>query len=185
MLMLLFGLYFRDMDRCCHYLHATITVMLHLTNVYVLAVNACHNHHSIMLDQYVYALGKKSASMKVMESVEWFDIIQHLWPSVPGVPVCVKPFSHQLWSQDIGCGTKRWTCPTHRYMTVCRVSIALSRHLSTMLSWPAWTSLDWNQYMYIVQVTGRRDMDLRCCRYLLYARITVVLHLTNACMYLQ
>ena len=49
----------------------------------LLLSNASHKHRSVMLDQYVYALGRKCASMKVTESVECFDIIQHQWLSMP------------------------------------------------------------------------------------------------------
>ena len=61
---------------------------------------ACHNHSSVKIDQC--ALGRKCAGMKVMESVECLDIIQHLWLSVPGMPQSVSnPFGLQLWSQDL------------------------------------------------------------------------------------
>ena len=41
------------------------------------------DQHSVMLDQYVYALGWKCVSMKVTESVECFHIIQRQWSSMP------------------------------------------------------------------------------------------------------
>ena len=74
---------------------------------------ACHKQ-LVTLDQFVYALGRKCASMKVMESVECFDIIQHLWSSVPGIPQSVAnplviSYGHKIYvfRHFRGCDTKR------------------------------------------------------------------------------
>ena len=82
----------------------TWTQMLQLSN-------ARHKHRSVTLDQYVYALGRKCASMKVMESVERFNIIQHLWSFVPGMPQSVSnllviSYGHRIYVFS-GCDTIR------------------------------------------------------------------------------
>ena len=40
-------------------------------------------HRSIVLDQYVYVLGGKDASVKAMASVECLDVVQRRWSSLP------------------------------------------------------------------------------------------------------